>query len=382
LSHTTSFFIDGREFKAESDFTGVESFAIQSAIKSYQVQWDSSPKPFTKIQVLMTGTRNLLLIDENIVKLYPESIAGIPAERIFTAKATEEFKTLQGIIEVIQFLEDNRFTKAESLITVGGGIIQDVAAFVGATFKRGIRWIYFPTTLLSMCDSCIGAKSSINHNQAKNQLGLFSAPSQIIIHPDFLDTLHPREIISGLGEIIKLHITGGRAFLGNYQKHATVPSHIEKPSFKELILGSLFVKKAVIEVDEFDSSYRKALNYGHTIGHAVEVLSGFAIPHGQAIIIGMIVVNELSCRKALLSSSENEQLKKIMLDLLDMQLIKQFPTVGLPDLLKKDKKSTADHVNFAVLHSIGNFGFLSRKNDEGLLNDIQSIIYSLYCSKP
>lgn len=387
MSNINSFFIDGREFKAGCDFSSIESFTIQSVIKPYQVLWDQSPDPFVKINELMADTRNLLLIDETIVNLFPQSITGIPAERIFKAKATEDFKTLQGIIEVIQFLEDNRFTKGETLVTVGGGIIQDVAAFVSATFKRGISWIYLPTTLLSMCDSCIGAKASINHNKAKNQLGLFSAPSRIIINPKFLETLHPREIISGLGEVLKLHITGGRAFLNNYEKHAQVSFHNEKQSFKEsipneqilkeLILGSLFVKKAVIEVDEFDNNYRKALNYGHTIGHAVEVLSDFAIPHGQAIIIGMIVVNELSCRKSLLSSAENEQLKKIMLNLLDIQRIKELPIAGLPDLLKKDKKSTGDNVNFAILKSIGNFGFLSLKNDEGLLNVIQEIIHNL-----
>lgn len=375
------FVINGKKFYASTELTKVNSFVVNSVPRPYTVTWNDVEKPYEPInEILSQNKNNLLLIDEKIYNMYDKQFR-ITKDKIFTAVATEEFKTLDGVIRVVGFLQEHQFTKGETLVVVGGGIIQDVGAFVGACYKRGIPWVYFPTTLLSMCDSCIGGKTGINHNQAKNQLALFSAPSQVIINPEFLTTLDFREIQSGLGEIIKLHITGGKEFIKNYTKCVREGKIINFDYYKELILGSLSVKKAIVEEDEFELNYRRCLNYGHTLGHVIEVLSNYAIPHGQGIVIGMLFVNELSNRRALLSNAENQQLKKLLFELLDesmLKIIKSIPFDGIDVLLKKDKKTISEKVNFVVLKSIGNMIFLPLTINYLLLTEIKEILKDVF----
>lgn len=352
------FKVDGKNFGAEGDLDKLISFEVRSVPRAYKVIWNENDKIEELIKThLFNDKNNLLLIDENVFNLYCGNL-DIPKDKVYKAKATEEFKTLKGVVKVIDFLGKNNFTKGDNLIVAGGGIIQDVGAFACALYKRGIPWIYIPTTLLSMCDSCIGGKAGVNHNNAKNQLALFSAPSQVIINPGFLKTLKEKEIISGLGEIIKLHITGGKEFLKNYLKYIDNALKLDYKAFKPLILGSLSVKKAVIEEDEFELNYRRVLNYGHTIGHAVEALSNYGIPHGQAVIIGMIVSNELSHRYGRLDKNKNSELKKILYKLIGRGIMDGILLDEILALLKKDKKVKGNTLNFAVLNSIGNMGFL------------------------
>lgn len=375
-----NFKIDQKKFFV-TDLTRAKSFEVKSIPKSYTLTWDDSEKPYNIINhILRDNSNNLLLIDEVIYNLYGKFLE-VTDDKIFIAKATEDFKTLNGVVNVIDFLQKNKLTKGEKLIVVGGGIIQDVGAFVGACYKRGIPWILMPTTLLSMCDSCIGGKTGINHNNAKNQLALFSAPYEVIINPNYLTTLEQKEIRSGLGEILKLHITGGKHFLSRYKKLLHEGKVVDSNAYKQLILDALSVKKAIIEEDEFELNYRKSLNYGHTVGHAIEVLSNYKIPHGQAVVIGMIVVNELSNRKFMLADTEKKQLEKILFELLDpeiLQTMKKISLERLGELLKKDKKTTGNFVNFVVIESIGEMSFLSQELDSAMLTQVSDIIKEVF----
>ena len=155
-----------------------------------------------------------------------------------------------------------------------------------------------------MSDSCIGGKAGVNYKGAKNQLALFSAPNEVIINPSFINTLEKKDIQSGLGEILKLYITGGPAMLSTYDRCIKNGTIVNKDDAKSLIMGALAIKKAVIELDEFELNIRKALNYGHTLGHAIESISNYAIPHGVAVVVGMMLVNQMSCERGLLARAE------------------------------------------------------------------------------
>ncbi|HLB58241.1 MAG TPA: 3-dehydroquinate synthase family protein [Gammaproteobacteria bacterium] len=322
------------------------------------------------------------MMDERILELYGDQLQ-IESDRIFSAPATEHFKTLDGVTAILDFLHRHQFTKGETLVVVGGGIIQDAGAFVGACYKRGIRWVHFPTTLLSMCDSCIGGKTGINYRNAKNQIALFSAPSEVIINPHFLKTLPDSAIQSGLGEILKLCIMGGKEFLALYHRSVKKGRVIDWPAYKMLILSALSVKRAIVEEDEFELNHRRSLNYGHTLGHVIEALSNYEIPHGIAVVLGMIFANELSHRRGLLSRVEKDELNNLCQDLLDdntRNILRNMKLETLLDVLRKDKKVESSHVSFVMLKTAGDIQFVKFLLDDALSKEVDTIIKEAVCA--
>ena len=376
-----NFTIDGIELKASLDCLDSTSFPVSSMPLPYEVTWDSTENPCDTINALLsTNPKNLLLIDEKVFELYGQDIKH-PDNKIFKAPATESFKTLDGVSQLCDFLYQHEFTKGETLVVVGGGIIQDIGAFVGATYKRGINWVHFPTTLLAMSDSCIGGKAGVNYKGVKNQLALFSAPNKVVINPCFLNTLEKKEIQSGLGEILKLSITGGQTMLSTYDRCVKNSGVVNQMDAKPLILGALAVKKAVIEQDEFELNIRKGLNYGHTLGHAIESISNYAIPHGIAVVVGMMLVNQMSCEQGLLARAECIEINKLCLRLLDDELLAILKTIDIHAMIrciKQDKKVIGDAIAFVMLSSLGNLNFVKMKLDEHLRSQIIRIFSQLF----
>lgn len=379
VNHT--FIIEDKSFAYQTDTAGLNQFLIKSTPRAYGVRWDQTENPLKTIDTLLQAqSNNLLLIDEAVLHAYGEVLTVEP-HRIFKAPATENFKTLEGVGAVFDFLHDRQFTKAENLLVVGGGIIQDVGGFVGAAYKRGIRWTYVPSTLLSMCDSCIGSKTGINYRNVKNQIAVFSAPSEIIINPHFLSTLPLDAILSGLGEMLKYAIISGPASLQFYQRYVKAGSVTDWNDFKALINHALSIKKSIIEEDEFELNYRRSLNYGHTFGHALEVLSDYAIPHGIAVVIGMMLANEMSNKLKLLSDEDKKQLSGLCKALVPRAMRKQlqmFTVQDLLDLLKKDKKALSNEINFIVPKQPGHLMFLKCQFDDVLRQRLDEIMRTVF----
>jgi 3-dehydroquinate synthase len=250
-------------------------------------------------------------------------------------------------------MQKNHITKSEQLIVVGGGITQEIGAFSCALYKRGVSWVYFPTTLLSMCDSCLGGKASLNYRGVKNQLGLFSNPSQIYIYSTFLKTLSDSEIKSGLGEILKSCFIGGEYFINLYREHIVNGEPKSFSCFKSLIMTSLMIKKMIIEADQFELNYRRCLNYGHTFGHAIEALSNYEIPHGLAIAAGMMMANKLH------GAQEFNYLCLDLLDKFTLTFLQKLPLEKWIELIQQDKKMVDEQVVFVMMDSPGNMRFKS-----------------------
>ncbi len=368
------FKIEDKTFEIPQDFSNMESFTVISSPRNYDVCYTENTLPSDLVQSLMDeNSANLLIADKNVYELHLGNL-NVKNTRVFKLEAGEEFKTLTGVSSIIEFLEKNEFTKAGTVIVAGGGITQDVSAFACASYKRGIRWFFLPTTLLSMCDSCIGGKTGINHNKAKNQLGLFSAPHKVIINPLFLGTLSKRDFKSGLGEILKLSITGGHQMLANYSRFVKNGEVSDAKAIKPLILGALWVKKAVVEFDEFEKAHRRSLNYGHTVGHAIETLSNYEIPHGIAVAIGIIIADKLNSTYGRLSEDDRKKMKTYALELMRSENIKNIPTDGIEKLLKKDKKTSGTQLNFAVADSPGNMQILTMELNGKTIEEIKTII--------
>ena len=367
------FTVEKNTYTIPADYAERTSFTVKSCPRPYDVVWDPAEKPQdTAARVFNENPKNILVVDRNVYDLYFKE-KKLDTSRIYFIDASEENKTMQTVLDLASFLEKQRFTKGEKLIAVGG-ITEDITAFIGAAYKRGIYWEFFPTTLLSMCDSCIGGKTGINYNKAKNQMALFSAPRRVVINQNFLKTLRPREIKSGLGEILKLSVTGGKALVDRYASLVENAEVRNFDDFRPLILGALWVKKAIVEDDEFELNIRRSLNYGHTVGHAVETLTDYAVPHGQAVALGMIVVDRLSANRGLLGEQNRLYVKKLAKELLNSDQTAGLHTQGLLDLIQKDKKTIGNKTNFVVITDLGKTVFLPVELDAAAQKELTEII--------
>jgi len=355
-------------------------FIIKSSPYDYTVKFIND-KTFRNLLLqnrIINKKKNFLFVDKKVDKIYKETLW--KKDHTLTLNANEENKTIYSSLLVIDSLNKNNFTKKEILISIGGGITQDVTAFARSIFKRGINWTYFPTTLLSMADSCIGAKSAINYGGTKNLIGLFSAPKEVYINTTFLKTLDKRDVLSGYGEIIKLCIVGGETTIEEFKKVKDLQKGDLLFKIDVLIKTALLVKKAVITEDELENNIRKALNYGHTIGHAIEPIVKYKIPHGIAVLIGMFIENCISNEYGYLDIASCNFLNKIIIDYIDQKSLVYFKSVEIKELIlhmKKDKKNELTNISFAVPVAIGHFKILQLKNNKKLLKAIDNAFKNL-----
>lgn len=322
-----------------NDYT---SMTIKSHPYDYEVVFGKYPRVFEE--------NDVLLIDSNVSKLY-----NLTHSKIIIIEATEKNKSIDTVLMVCTKLLEYNFDKGSKLYVVGGGIIQDIGAFTSKIYKRGVNWVFIPTTLLSQCDSCIGGKTALNFNSHKNQLALFSAPSKVIIDTTFLNTLSQREITSGYGEIIKLFIIGGDYYI----------DMLGKIDIEKAIMHSLLIKKAIVEFDEFEHNIRKVLNYGHTFGHAIEALSNFSITHGEAVLYGIEIINRLFTK----SNKITELVKKYI----DLSIINTFNGDDLAKTIMTDKKVSNGIVSF-IASEPGITTFVSKKIDDELIQSVNEVI--------
>jgi 3-dehydroquinate synthase len=178
-----------------------------------------------------------------------------------------------------------------------------VTGFLASTLYRGVRWLYAPTTLLAMGDSCIGGKTSLNLAAHKNLLGTVYPPERVLVHVPFVATLEERDYLSGLGEIVKLHLLGGEDALGRLRGDMTALAR-DPLAVGPIIHSALRIKRDYIEDDEFDRGRRNLLNFGHCFGHALETITDFAVPHGQAVVLGMLLADRIAVTRGLLAVEE------------------------------------------------------------------------------
>jgi 3-dehydroquinate synthase len=303
----------------------------------------------------------LLMVDRRVAALHLDHVGALTGVPRLDFEALEGNKNISSVLRLIDFLDEHRVTKSSTLFVVGGGITQDVAAVAASLYKRGIPWTFVPSTLLAQGDSGIGSKSALNHGNAKNQLGLFSAPRNVLMHTGFLDSLAEADLLSGMGEIFRLHVTGGPEFLTSFERELPAAREGSLDAIRRLLLGALSVKRAVIEVDEFEVDLRRSLNFGHSFGHALEKLVEYRIPHGTAVTLGMLVENEIAVRRGILSHAERARIVESARLLVTSQSRKEFAAAsltGLLDLLRRDKKAEGDVLKLVVLESVGQIRFI------------------------
>lgn len=312
------------------------NFKVKSVIHDYEVRFiDDLTKTFTA--ELRDG--DYIIVDNKIKQLYAEPLARIFEQyRHIGLDATEPQKSYQGIIPVIQTLIESGFRKNHRLVAIGGGITQDVTAFISSVMYRGVDWIFFPTTLLAQGDSCIGSKTSINFGEYKNQIGGFYPPNQIFIYPPFIDTLSEAEMKSGMGEMLHYFIVSGENDFMMYRELYKQAFH-DKEALSKIISRSLEIKKGYIEVDEFDRNVRQVFNYGHSFGHAIESLTHYEVPHGIAVSFGMDIANFISVKLGFISEKIRNEIREVTQTIWNGYDIRNIDLERYQMALSKDKKN-------------------------------------------
>ena len=373
----TAFKIENTRVKYSTDNLLLDNFSVQSVPFNYTISFVSEKQLETELRKINVTNKqkHFVYIDNTVAALYGNSIFN--NLELFPLSVKETNKTLPVVTKLLDRLQEKNFTKKEIFLSAGGGITQDVSSFARAVFKRGIHWTYVPTTLLAMGDSCIGAKACLNYDEVKNLLGLFSAPREVLIHAGFLKTLTGREILSGYGEIIKLSIIGGTASIEKFAEIKKNQNGNLLKNVEQMIKLSLLVKKAVIELDEYENNIRKALNYGHTIGHAIEPLVNYKIPHGIAISIGMMIENLVAVEWGSLSQKVAHYLNNLIFPFVDKEslvFLKKIPSSDVIKNMMRDKKTLNNDIYMSVPKSIGHFDMLRVRSDNYFEKYLQTIM--------
>lgn len=300
-----------------------------------------------------------VLVDVNtdrcVLPVLKKSSKTIAGAKVITIKSGDVNKNLESLAFIWEQLCNNGATRKSLLINIGGGVITDIGAFAGATFKRGIRFINVPTTLLSAVDAAVGGKTGINFNGFKNEVGVFCEAEAVIISTAFLKTLPTEELLSGYAEMLKHGLIAGRDVYNKLLDYDISKSE-NGDQLLELLEESVKVKKNIVEEDPTEKGIRRALNLGHTIGHAFESLAlrrDDPIPHGYAVAWGLIVEMVLSHIQLNFPSADLQQLASYVYSKYGAFEITCNDYPALIDFMHHDKKNESAEINFTLLKDVG-----------------------------
>lgn len=291
-----------------------------------------------------------IITDKNVQKLYLSTVQDNLTQSGFEVYSQvitggENSKSGENFLAICNFLAQNSFTRTDTVLALGGGIVGDLAGFVASAFARGINLVQMPTTLLSFVDSSVGGKTAINLASGKNLVGAFYQPNLVLGDLNTLETLPEREFACGMAEVIKYATVFDSQLFETLEKN-------DKNDLEEIIYKCITYKKLVVQADEFDNGQRQLLNFGHTLGHAIEKASDFTLSHGQAVGLGMKEIVKASVRAGLCDKNVYSRLE----NLLNIYgLIGENP-YSLTDLMQTtmvDKKRKGEHISPVVCNSIG-----------------------------
>jgi 3-dehydroquinate synthase len=346
----------------------VLSLTVQTSTSSYKVDFVND------LMNTRLPEHKLVFSDQVIPTLYT-----IPTDaNVSLFEAAEEYKNLDTCQWLLKEMNRVNFAKDDTLLVFGGGTTQDIATLCASIYMRGVNWIFIPTTLMSMVDSCIGGKSSINLQGTKNLVGNIYPPGGVVIDPSFTKTLDLVSCISGLCEAVKICFAGGTDAFVEFLDFNVTPqdfrSHLVEDKTSLLVKHVLTTKKVFVEGDEFDGAERQLLNFGHTFGHALEVASNFVIPHGIAIGLGMIAAIH---HPLTVTSRDTQALEQYLL-----QIIKQvdydlnLSTIKVDwklfrQCISRDKKATNNDLRIVIPGRSGKLEIVSVLRNQKSLDDLE-----------
>ncbi|HDR67803.1 MAG TPA: 3-dehydroquinate synthase [Bacteroidaceae bacterium] len=308
----------------------------------------------------------VLLIDENVMRLHYEKFHSF---RMIPIPQGEDYKNLKTAEKIYRELVHLEADRSSVIVAVGGGLTTDIAGFVASTYMRGIRFGFLPTTLLAQVDAGIGGKNGVNLDGYKNMIGVIKQPDFIWCDYTMLETLEDREYRAGIAEIIKYGAIRDRGLLNYMDIHMESLLVKNKPLLEEIITACIKIKADIVMKDELESGERRLLNFGHTVGHAIE--RNYRLLHGEAISIGMVIAAELSSAKGMIPDAEKIYLHQV-LEKSGLPVSIGFDAKTIYETIRKDKKKEGTDIHFIFLRKLGEavIGEIS-------LDELKSMLYDL-----
>lgn len=295
----------------------------------------------------------VVLVDENtLYHCYPLVKPHLPAHDVIQIRSGEVNKTLQTCEYIWQRMTELNLDRWSLLVNLGGGVIGDMGGFCAAVFKRGIYFVQVPTTLLAQVDASVGGKTGIDFQGLKNHIGVYKEPLAVFVSPDFIKTLPHQQVKSGYAEMIKHWLIADKsAFLEQRQ------IGLFTEDWEGLIRHSVAIKAVVVNIDPLEGGYRKVLNFGHTVGHAVESFlmekAGRELMHGEAVAVGMLCESYLSVKKELLSNDALDKIEAFIVSIYEKVSLTDEEIKAISLLALQDKKNVGATINCTLLQGIG-----------------------------
>lgn len=296
-----------------------------------------------ELSAVTSASRILVVTDDNVAPLHLDALVSLLHGydvHTLTLPNGEEHKTIDSVLSILSYLKEHAFDRDDAVIALGGGVVGDISAFSASIYMRGIDFINIPTTLLSQVDSSVGGKTGVDFGGAKNIVGSFYQPRLVICDTDYLKTLRGDVFADGCAEVIKY------AFIGDGELLPVIEDGIEK-NIDEIVYRCVNDKKLVVSRDEFDRGDRALLNFGHTIGHAVESLSGYTVSHGRGVAIGMSIITLAAERVGLCSAGIYDRLTKTLIAN-NLPTSTDTDTSALVDAIRNDKKKSGDRITAII----------------------------------
>ena len=326
----------------------------------YPILFGEKGYEFLNIFIEENNYSNIFILTDNNSNAYcftrfSSFLAANKAIKMIEIKAGESEKNINTCVDIWNILTKLEGDRKSVLINVGGGVITDIGGFVASTFKRGIDFIHIPTTLLAMVDASVGGKNGVDLGNLKNQIGVINLPKIVLVDTEYLRTLPQNEMRSGFAEMLK----HGLIFDANYWNQLKELNQTDFNDLDSLIYLSVAIKNKIVMEDPTENGIRKSLNFGHTLGHAIESYfleneTKKTLLHGEAIAVGMILESFISWKKKLLSVKEYLEIKNVINNIYETIVFEEKDIQPILDLLIHDKKNEYGKIQFALLNGIGN----------------------------
>jgi 3-dehydroquinate synthase len=314
-----------------------------------------------------------IIVDSNTNEhCLPHFLSNLETEltiEIIEFEAGESFKHIETCVSIWNVLTELGADRKSIILNLGGGVVSDLGGFVASTFKRGIDFIHIPTTLLSMVDASVGGKNGVDLGNLKNQIGVINVPIMVLIDTSYLDTLPQNEMRSGLAEMLK----HGLIYDKEYWNQFLDLNKLDFTDLDELIHTSIAIKNKIVMQDPTENGIRKALNFGHTLGHAIESYflvndSKTTLLHGEAIAVGMILESYISLKKNMISSEEYVEIKNTIKSIFEDIIFEENDMNPILELLIHDKKNEYGTIQFALIDGIGQIK-INQEVENELINE-------------
>lgn len=327
----------------------------------------------------VVNRRVMIITDSNVRSLYAEQLRDALQDKclkacIFSFEAGEEHKTLDTVKEAYKALIDEGFDRKDLLLAVGGGVVGDVTGYIAATYLRGVDFVQIPTTLLAQTDSSIGGKTGVDFDGYKNMVGAFKMPAFVYMNLSTLETLSDRQYFNGFAEVMKHGLIKDAGFYEWLISNMYEICERDMDILEEMIIQSCTIKKLVVEKDPTEQGDRALLNFGHTIGHAIEKAKGFELLHGECVALGCVAAAYISWKKELLTMEEYYEIRDMFVPFNLPISVDNIDPEEIFKLTKSDKKMEAGTIKFVVLKRIGK-SMIDRTITDDLLREAIGEIY-------